>query len=197
VKGEGRLSDATDSETEAAVADVSLPALFLAFLKLGCGSFGGSSAGWIYRDIVQRRRWLDDQAFLTEMALGQSLPGANGVKLSVLVGRRLRGGVGAFAAPLAFLLGPFAIILIVGAVYGRLGDHKTLHAVLDGVAAAVVGLTFSTGIHSVAKGAADVVSIGIALAVVLCVGILRWPMLPVMLGLAPVSIGIALARARA
>jgi chromate transporter len=192
------MGEPTDSAANIpTVAGVGLWALFLAFLKLGCSSFGGSSAGWIYRDIVQRRRWLDDQAFLTEMALGQSLPGANGVKLSVLVGRRLRGGIGAFAAPFAFLLGPFLIILVVGAVYGRLGDHKTLHAVLDGVAAAVVGLTFSTGIRSVAKGAADAVSIGIAVATVLCVGILRWPMLPVMLALAPVSIGIAWARSRA
>ncbi len=192
------MGEPTDSAADIpTVAGVGLSALFLAFLQLGCSSFGGSSAGWIYRDIVQRRRWLDDQEFLTEMALGQSLPGANGVKLSVLVGRRLRGGIGAFAAPFAFLLGPFVIILVVGAVYGRLGDHKTLHAVLDGVAAAVVGLTFSTGIRSVAKGAADAVSIGIAMGVVLCVGILRWPMLPVMLGLAPVSIGIAWARGRA
>jgi chromate transporter len=192
------LSDAVDAGKEAPEnGSVSLLTLFLAFLRLGCSSFGGSSAGWIYRDIVQRRRWLDDETFLAEMALGQSLPGANGVKLSVLVGRRLRGGIGAFAAPFAFLLGPFVIILVVGAIYGRLGDHKTLHAVLDGVAAAVVGLTFSTGIRSVAKGAADAISIGIALAAVLCVGILRWPMLPVMLGLAPVSIGVAWARRKA
>ncbi len=197
VRGEGRLNGELGSKTEPAVAEIGLAALFLAFLKLGCGSFGGSSVGWIYREIVQRRHWLDDKVFLTEMALGQSLPGANGVKLSVLVGRRLRGGIGALAAPLAFLLGPFVIILVVGAIYGRLGDHKTLHAVLDGVAAAVVGLTFSTGIRSIAKGAADAVSIGIALTTMLCVGILRWPMLPVMLGLAPVSIGIAWARLRA
>ncbi|HYM73293.1 MAG TPA: chromate transporter, partial [Stellaceae bacterium] len=85
---------------------------------------------------------------------------------------------------------------VVGAVYRQLGDHKTLHAVLDGVAAAVVGLTFSTGIRSVARGAADAASIAITAATVLCVGILRWPMLPVMLGLAPLGIGLAWSRAR-
>ena len=192
------MSDArTGGEmTKPAVVDIGLMALFLAFLKLGCSSFGGSSVGWIYRDIVQRRHWLDDTVFLADLALGQSLPGANGVKVSVLVGRRLRGGLGAVAAPFAFLLGPLAIILVVGAIYGRLGDHRTLHAVLDGVAAAVVGLTFATGIRSVAKGAADAISIGIAVITVLCVGILRWPMLPVMLALAPVSIGLAWKRAQ-
>jgi len=191
------MSDTSGSDPNAAPPPaVGLMALFFAFLWLGSTSFGGGTAGWLYRDIVQRRHWLDDQAFLSEMALGQSLPGANGVKLSVLIGRRLRGGAGAFVAPFALLAGPFAIIVVVGAIYGGLGEHKTLHAVLDGVAAAVIGLTFATGIGSIAKGAADAASIAMAALTVLCVGILGWPMLPVMVGLAPLSIGIALARSR-
>lgn len=176
--------------------EVSLGALFLAFLRLGSISFGGSSAGWIYRDVVQRRGWVSDRDFLTLMAIGQSLPGANGVKLSVLVGRQLRGGIGALAAPFAFLLGPFVIILIVGAIYGRVSHYTILHAVLDGVAAAVVGLTLSTGITAVVRGAADRIAIAISGVTVLCVGILGWPMLPVMLVLAPISMGLALSRSR-
>lgn len=176
--------------------DVSLGALFLAFLRLGSISFGGSSAGWIYRDVVQRRFWVSDRDFLTLMAIGQSLPGANGVKLSVLVGRQLRGGAGAFAAPFAFLLGPFVIILTVGAIYGRVSHYTILHAVLDGVAAAVVGLTLSTGVTAIVRGAADRTAIAISGVTVLCVGVLGWPMLPVMLVLAPISIGLALSRSR-
>jgi chromate transporter len=183
-------------DAEEATAKVSLAALFVAFLRLGCVSFGGSSAGWIHRDIVRRRGWISDRQFLAEMAIGQSLPGANGVKLSVLVGRRLQGGAGALTAPTAFLLGPFAIILAVGAVYSQVGDHRTVHAVLDGVAAAVVGLTFSTGIGAVARGAADRTSLAISAVTVLCVGGFGWPMLPVMLVLAPISIGWAMARLR-
>jgi hypothetical protein len=36
----------------------------------------------------------------------------------------------------------------------------------------------------------------ITLVTVLCVGVLRWPMLPVMLCLAPISVGLALAQPR-
>ena len=178
------------------VADVGLTAIFLTFFHLGCIAFGGSTASWVYREVVQRRHWLDDRVFLTEMALGQSLPGSNGVKMAVLVGRRLRGGAGAFLAPFAFLAGPFFIILAIGVIYGRVGDHRLVHAVLDGVAAAVVGLTFATGISTIAKGAADSASIAIAGATVLGVGVLGWPMLPVVLVLAPVSIALAWARQR-
>jgi chromate transporter len=188
-------SQSTEATTPPAAA-VSLAALFFAFLRLGCSSFGGSSAGWIYRDIVHRRQWVSDQEFLTVMAIGQSLPGANGVKLSVLIGHRLRGGIGALAAPLAFLSGPFVIILAVGAIYGRFAHYSILHAVLDGVAAAVVGLTLSTGISAVARGAADWIAVAISGVTVLCVGVLGWPMLPVILVLAPISIGVALSRSR-
>jgi chromate transporter len=196
----GEVSEPNEDRRQPAVAstvtDVGLPAIFFAFLRLGCTSFGGGTGGWVYREMVQRRGWLDEREFLGDLALGQSLPGANGVKMSVLVGRRLRGGAGAFAAAAALLIGPFAIILAVGAVYGRIGDHRILHAVLDGVAAAVVGLTFATGISSLVRGAANPAAIAVAAATVMCVGVLRWPMLPVIAGLAPVSIGLAWARAR-
>jgi chromate transporter len=184
------------SEGKDAAAEVSLAAIFLAFMRLGCTSFGGGTGAWVYREMVQRRAWLDERVFLTDMALGQSLPGANGIKMAVLVGRRLKGGAGAFTAAFAMLVGPFAIILAVGAVYGRLGDHRSIHAVLDGVAAAVVGLSLSSGVTAIARGTPEASSIAIAALTVLCVGGFGWPMLPVILGLAPVSIGIALARAR-
>ncbi len=179
-----------------AIREVTLSALFFAFFRLGCTSFGGGTGGWVYREMVQRRGWIDERAFLAEMALGQSLPGANGIKMSVLVGRRLKGGLGAFTAPFGLLLGPFFIILAVGAVYGRLAGQHVVHVVLDGVAAAVVGLSFATGISAIAKGAADSGAIAIAGATVFCVGFLGWPMLPVMLGLAPLSIGLAWIRGR-
>lgn len=184
------------SQGREGVAEIGLTAIFLAFLRLGCTSFGGGTGAWVYREMVQRRGWIDERVFLSDMALGQSLPGANGMKMSVLVGRRLKGGAGALTAACALLAGPFVIILGVGAIYGRLGDYHSVHAVLDGVAAAVVGLSLASGIGAIARGTPEPSSIAIAAATVLCVGIFGWPMLPVMLGLAPVSIGLALARAR-
>ncbi|HTW50387.1 MAG TPA: chromate transporter [Stellaceae bacterium] len=182
--------------TKPAVADVSLSALFLAFFRLGCTSFGGGTGAWVYREMVQRRGWIDERLFLTDMALGQSLPGSNGIKMAILVGRRLKGGAGAFMAALAMLGPPFAIIIVIAAIYGRIANITGVHAVLDGVAAAVVGLTFSSGISAIARGTPEPSAVVIAGVTVLCVGVFGWPMLPVMLGLAPVSIAIAFARMR-
>jgi chromate transporter len=168
-----------------------LPAIFLAFLRLGCTSFGGGTAGWLHRDIVLRRRWLDETTFLAMLTVGQALPGSNGTKLTVLIGQHLRGTAGAAVALSALLAGPFVIVLAVGTLYAGLTGQKIVHDMLDGVAAAVVGLTFATGLRSVVHGAPEPIAWAIAALTVLCVGVLRWPLIPVVLCLAPLSIGLA------
>jgi len=179
-----------------AAAAVGLWHIFGAFLWLGCTSFGGGSAGWLYREMVLKRRWIGDDTFLAAMALGQVMPGANGVKLTVLIGRHLRGGLGAAVALFGLLSGPFAIILMVGAVYAGVGQRPLLHAMLDGIAAVVVGLTFATGLGSVWRGSPGMLPFAMTAVTVLCVGILRWPLVPVVLVLAPLSIGLAFALPR-
>jgi chromate transporter len=130
------------------------------------------------------------------MALAQVMPGANGIKLSVLIGQHMRGAAGAAAAVFGLLAGPFAIILAIGGVYAGVSGSTLLHAMLDGVAAAVVGLTLAIGLRSAWHGAPGAMALAITGLTVLCVGILRWPMIVVILVLAPISIGLAFARAR-
>src|SRR5215470_20184150 len=77
---------------------IELPAIFAAFFWLGVTSFGGNTAAWLYNRIVQRRRWVNDSEFLSDMALGRLMPGSGGVNLTAQVGQRLRGGAGAAAA---------------------------------------------------------------------------------------------------
>src|SRR5689334_16650037 len=55
---------------------IGLPALFTAFFRLGVMSFGGATAGWLYREIVERRHWISDKEFLSGAALGRLAPGS-------------------------------------------------------------------------------------------------------------------------
>jgi chromate transporter len=175
---------------------IGLARIFVAFLRLGGTSFGGSTAGWLHREMVLRRGWIDDQSFLAMLALAQVMPGSNGVKLTVLIGERLRGAVGATAALVGLLAAPFAVVLAIAAAYAAFGEHPIVQAMLDGAAAAVIGLTIATGLHGLVRGAARPAAWAIAGATVLCVGVLRWPLLPVVAGLAPVSVGLAFLAAR-
>jgi chromate transporter len=180
----------------AVAAAPSVAGLFAAFLRLGCTSFGGGTAGWLYRDIVLRRRWIDDPTFLADLALGQALPGSNGIKLAVLIGQRLHGAAGATAALSGLLAAPFVIVLAVAALYAGIAGYKPLHDMLDGVAAVVIALTCATGLRSAVHGAPGPVGLTLAAVTVLCIGILGWPMIPVVLCLAPVSIGLAFVQPR-
>jgi len=171
---------------------IGLPAIFAAFFWLGMTSFGGGTAGWLHREIVERRGWIDDAQFLSGAALGRMVPGSGGVNLTVQVGQRLRGVPGALVAVFGLLLGPFVIVVALATALTRINQSSALHAVFDGVAAAAIGLTFATGLKLVRFRAAAAGPLAVTFVTALCVGVLRWPMIPVVFCLAPVSIGLAL-----
>ncbi len=172
-------------------ARVSLAAIFTAFFRLGVTSFGGGTAAWLYRAMVRRRQWIDDQAFLSGVALSRVMPGSAGVNLTVEVGQRLRGARGALAAVFGLLSGPLVIVVALAAGFARIAGSGVAHAALDGVAAAAIGMTFATGLVLVPRGMAQIGQILVTLATMIAVGVLRWPLLPVVLCVAPLSIGLA------
>ena len=88
--------------------------VFLAFLRLGCTSFGGPIAhlGYLRTEVVERRRWLDDRTFAQLLALGQFLPGPASSQLGFAIGLLRAGWGGALAAFAGFTL-PSALVLFV------------------------------------------------------------------------------------
>ena len=48
--------------------------LFLIFTRIGLTSFGGGLSGWLFREFVQRHRWLTQDEFLSGLAICQTLP---------------------------------------------------------------------------------------------------------------------------
>jgi chromate transporter len=92
--------------------------VFTAFLKLGLTSFGGPIAhlGYFRDELVVRRKWLDESAYVDLVALCQFLPGPAssqvGFSLGVLRGNGLLGGLAAwfaFTMPSALILFGFAM----------------------------------------------------------------------------------------
>jgi chromate transporter len=172
-------------------AQVSLPLLIATFAKIGLMSFGGALSGWMYREIVQRRQWLGEQEFLRGLALAQIMPGANVANLSLFIGQRLRGGIGATAALSGILLPPMAIVIVLAALYERLAAVTWVHRGIAGVAAAAIGLTVLVGLRAARRIERRAGPLGVLLLVFLMVGVLRWPMVPVVLALTPLSVALA------
>jgi chromate transporter len=176
------------SEPSADKTRVPLLSLAAVFFRVGLTSFGGSTAAWLYREVVQKRGWLGEEGYLTALTFSQVLPGANPVNMSIYVGSMLRGGIGGVAAALGMVGPAFVVILILGYLYAQFGATPMSHAVLAGLAATGVGMTLSVGMK-VAQKIRTLVPILFGIAVFVAVGILHWPTVPVVIVLAPLSVG--------
>jgi chromate transporter len=112
------------------------------FFKLGLSCFGGPIAhiGYFRAEFVERRRWLDEQAYVDLVALCQFLPGPASSQVGFSIGLMRAGYLGGLAAWTGFTL-PSAVLLVLfaygaGALVGPLGSGL-LHG-LKLVAVAIV-----------------------------------------------------------
>ena len=184
------------TDTLAASHRVSLPALTGAFFRLGLMSFGGGFAAWVHRDLVERRRWISEDDYLTGLTVAQILPGANPVNLALYFGLHLRGNAGAAAAALGLLAPSFTVILVLGALYNHFAGAPALHAILTGLAAVGIAVSMSVGAKVARRLGRDFAAIAIATAVFVAVGLLHWPMTPVVVVAAPLSVILARRKTR-
>jgi len=167
---------------------ISLLSLLVLFLHIGLTSFGGSTMAWMHREIVEKRKLLDDQAFMTGLTIAQVLPGANPVNLALYLGSQARGWAGAVVAVLGIVLPAFGVILLMGFVYRTYAEYETTHVVLGGIAAAGVGATLAMGVKLARRVMVKLIPAAIAIFTFVVVGILRWPLVPVVSVLVPLSI---------
>lgn len=100
---------------------VSLSRLVLYFLRLGTIGFGGpiATVGYMQRDLVEKRAWINRKDFLDGVALGQTMPGPLAAQVAMWVGYLNRGAWGALAVAAAFTAPSFAIVVAVGALYAQ------------------------------------------------------------------------------
>jgi chromate transporter len=175
---------------------VTLPTIAAVFSRIGLSSFGGGLIAWMHREAVERRGWLGDQEFLSGLAICQVLPGGNMVNMSLYLGTRLRGAIGALTAVLGLIGLPILVVITLATVLARFDSLRSLHLVLDGIAAAAVGMNIATGVRAARRSTAGLSSIAITGGVFVAVGLLHWPMLAVVVCLAPLSIALAWNRQR-
>ena len=164
-----------------------LAAILGVFCKLGLTSFGGGLSGWIHGEVVRRRRWMSEDQFIAGVALTQVMPGPNAVNLALFIGQKLRGGPGLTAAGIGILLPPFLLIIALAIGYGTISGIASVQFVLSGMAAAGVGMTFVVAIRSGVR-MRGVVPFTLAAVIFTTVGVLQWPMLPIVLTLGPLSV---------
>ena len=131
----------------------SVPAILGSGLKAGLLTFGGAYTAipFVRKDAVERGGWLTDRQFLDGLALGGILP-APLIIFATFVGYVAAGVPGALAMTFGIFLPAFAITLVGHEPLERVVENRSLHDLLDGITAGVVGLIAATLVHLFRSG---------------------------------------------
>ena len=109
--------------------------------------FGGpvALAGYMHRDLVDRRSWITDGDYKEGLALAQLAPGPLAAQLAIYLGYVHYRILGATLVGIAFVLPSFFMVVALGWAYVRFGGLTWMQAVFYGVSAAVIGIIAISG----------------------------------------------------
>jgi chromate transporter len=171
--------------------------LFRVCNRLAMQGFGGVLPV-AQRELVERTGWLSKEEFLETLSVAQVLPGPNIINMGLMIGDRFFGWRGALAAVSGMLLLPLVVVLALAALAAQAaqgGRMPWVAGALNGMAVVAAGLIASTAIKLLPALRQSPLGWPLAAALgaatLLAVGVLRWPLIWVVLGLG--SAGIAAA----
>lgn len=129
-----------DASTDGSQPAVSLGEATAVWARIGALSFGGPAAqiALMHRMIVEERRWLSEQQFLSALSFCMLLPGPEAMQLATYAGWRLHGTRGGLVAGLLFVLPGALVMLALGIIYAYFGGVPLISALFLGIKAAVL-----------------------------------------------------------
>jgi chromate transporter len=112
------------------------------WFRLGLISFGGTAAhiGIMHEDLVQRRKWIDNDDFFHALGHCMILPGPEAQQLAIYLGWKLHGIKGGVGAGTLFVLPSMLVLLVLSIVYARFGSLPWIAALFSGLRPAVLAL---------------------------------------------------------
>ena len=118
------------------------------------------------------------------------MPGANITNLAVCVGLK-RGFIGCGVAVCGLLAVPFFAVIGLFSLYNQVAGLVWLTSALDGITAAAVGLLLMTVWRGGRSAVRDIPSAAALIATFVMIGILHWPLVPVVFGVGILSVAAA------
>ena len=158
----------------------------MVFTFLALQGFGGVLAV-VQKELVERRKWMTKAQFVEEWSVAQVMPGPNVVNLCLMIGGKYFGISGALAAVSGLICGPLVLVLGLAILFGGVADNAVAQGALKGMGAVAAGLVIATGLKlatTLPKNPMGLwTAIPFAVLSFACVGIFRWPLPWVLLGL--------------
>ncbi len=114
----------------------------LVWLRIGLLSFGGPAGqiALMHKELVERRRWIDEARFLHALNYCMLLPGPEAQQLAVYLGWLMHRTLGGLVAGVLFIAPGLLSMMALCALYATAGAVAWLQLVYLGVRAAVVVL---------------------------------------------------------
>lgn len=112
------------------------------WLKLGCINFGGP-AGQIaimQHELVDRRRWIDQGAFLRGLSFANLLPGPEAQQLATYIGWRLHGTWGGIVAGALFIVPGALVLFALSWIAAAHGSLPFVAAIFDGLKPVIIAV---------------------------------------------------------
>jgi chromate transporter len=118
--------------------------LFRTWLSIGLQSFGGGSPTfYLIHQACITRNWLDEAEFVRAWALVQISPGVNLIKLTMLIGYKLRGWRGLVAAVAGLVVPTALATVLMTAGFSLVKDQPVVKAAMRGIIPATLGLSLA------------------------------------------------------
>jgi chromate transporter len=136
------LAATAPASPAAARTPVGLGPLTSYFLKLGALGFGGPAAlvGFMHRDLVAQRRWIDEGEYKLALGLAQIMPGPLAAQLAIALGYFQHGVLGATAIGAAFILPSFLMVVAISMAYVSFGGLWWMQALFYAIGATVIAI---------------------------------------------------------
>jgi len=158
--------------------------LFWSFFKIGASTFGGGYAmiPLFQREVVERKRWVEEQEFLELLAIAQSAPGPIALNTAIFTGYKTKGVWGSVVAGLGMALPSFVAVLLVVFFFTDYKDQPGVERVFRGIRPAVVALIVAPLWRMGKSVGLTWKTVGIPVAVVLLIAVVGVSPIYVILG---------------
>jgi chromate transporter len=120
--------------------------------------------------------------------MSQVLPGPNVVNLSVIIGSRAQGPVGALLALTGILLVPAVFVVVLATFYASVAREGWARNAMAAGSAAAAGLILGTATRLLVQSRPPVRGLITGAAAFVAIGVLKWPLLIVLPALVALAI---------
>jgi chromate transporter len=179
------VSESPGTETPL-IENVSFREAVVVWARIGLLGFGGPAGqvALMHKELVERRRWIDEERFLHALNYCMLLPGPEAQQLAIYIGWLLHKTPGGLVAGVLFVLPGALAILVLSVLYAELRQLPAIAALFFGLKAAVVAVVVEAVLRIGKRALKSRVLIGVAASAFIALFLLHVPFPLIVLGAA-------------